>query len=89
MLAGIPVQLFNRLSRSKIHIAEFIPSAGGPHAREDVLRLSAEIHNAKPVVIEGMGRTVADFLKRTPKSMLNSTKPLVATLSQLKHHNSS
>ena len=89
MVASMPVQLFNRLSRSKIHIAEFIPSAGGPHAKEDVLRLSAAIGNAHPVVIEGMGQTVADFLKRTPKSMLNSTKPLVTTLSQLKHPNSS
>jgi len=89
MAAGIPVQLFNRLSRSKIHIAEFIPSEGGPHAKEDVVRLSEAIRNAHPVVIEGMGQTVADFLKRTPKSMLNSTKPLVTTLSQLKHLNSS
>lgn len=89
MVAGIPVQLFNRLSRSKVHIAEFIPSDGGPHAKEDVLRLNAAIRNAHPVVIDGMGQTVSDFLKRTPKSMLNSTKPLVATLSQLKHLNSS
>ena len=81
-IANIPLQLFNRLSRSKVHIAQFIPSKGGPHAREDVLRLGAAIRNARHVVIEGTGQTVADFLQRTPKSMLSSTKPLVDTLAK-------
>lgn len=82
-LVEIPVQLFNRLSRSKIHIAEFIPSKGGPHAREDVLRLKRVIENALPLVIVEMGQSVEGFLHRTPKSMLNSTRPLVGTLAQV------
>lgn len=81
-LADIPVQLFNRLARSRIHVAQFIPSTGGPHSKEDVLRLKGSIDDARHVVIEGLGQTVQQFLNRTPKSMLNSTKPLVETMAK-------
>jgi hypothetical protein len=81
-LADIPVQLFNRLARSRIHVAQFIPSTGGPHSKEDVLRLKGSINDARHVVIEGLGQTVQQFLNRTPKSMLNSTKPLVETMAK-------
>ena len=80
LIAGIPVQLFNRLSRSRAHIAEFIPATGGPHAREDAVRLRDLLVRSLGLVIPEMGQTVADFLSRSPKSILNSTKPLVNTL---------
>jgi hypothetical protein len=81
-VAGLPTVLFKRLSRSRIYVAQFIPKVGGPYAREDVMRLTALIQGALSQVIEEMDQTVSDFLRRTPKSMLNSTKPLVETLAR-------
>ena len=79
-LAGIPVELFKRLSRSRIYIAQFIPEHGGPYSQEDVLQLRGLIERARPLVIDEVGQTVEAFLRRTSKSMLNFTRPLIDTL---------
>ncbi|WP_163839453.1 TniQ family protein [Pseudoxanthomonas sacheonensis] len=80
VVVGLPATLFLRLSRSRIYIAQYIPKSGGPFAREDVRFLKAIVEGAQSHVIDGTNRTVGDFLRRTPKSMLNWTKPLVDTL---------